>query len=297
VGLIFYIFVNFSLNPATYKADTNLIGFNAAKGGYIWRLASVYIVFALSYHFIVFTVKNSFKHLIAFLIFMAYLFFLDRQRTEIVATLFPLLFFMFVRLRWYESINRIIQLLLLVAIVCLIIYYINPLLLQFTADMFITFFKFLLGMDTGEASADSRIIQFTNAYNYFERHPSQVFFGIGYPGAEVLFLEMGKFVFADCGIVGVLVAHGIVGTIFQLAMFLYPTYIFFKVKHYRNDIYYNLGIIGVTITLASGMFSGAFAKNPFGLFYFISFMEYYRVKEKIYWREQRASGATITTTK
>lgn len=289
--LIMYIFVHVYMDASTYKEDEGLVGYNPAKGGYIWRLSSVYIVFALSYHFIIFVVKNKFNHLIAFLIFTAYLFFLDKQRTEIMATLIPLIFYMFIRIRWYETVNRLFQLLILVGIIIGVLYYIDPMLLQFTADMFLNFFKFMLGMETGEASADSRIVQFTNAYDYFLRHPTYIFWGIGYIKYEVLLLEMGKFIYVDTGIVGILVAHGILGTILQLSMFLYPLYVFFKVKHYRNDIYYNMGLLGIIISFANGMFSGGFASSAFGLFYFFSFIEYYRVKEKVYWKNLKREQA------
>jgi hypothetical protein len=286
-NLVMYVLINIYMDPQGFKEDEGLVGYNEAKGGYIWRLSSVYIVFAITYHFVVFIVRNSFFHLISFLLFTAYLFFFDKQRTEILSVLIPLFFYLFIRMRWYETINRLFQIIILVAIIAGVIYYINPMLLQFTADMFINFFKFMLGMETGEASADSRIVQFTNAYNYFERHPNQIFFGIGYPKAELLFLEMGKFIFVDCGIVGILVAHGIIGTIFQLSMFLFPIYVLYKVKHYRTDIFFNMGILGCAITFARGMFSGDFASNAFGLFYFFSFVEYYRVKEKIYWKNKK----------
>ena len=285
--LILYIIINIYMDPATYKADEGLVGYNPAKGGYIWRLGSVYIIFALSYHFVEFMVRNKFLHLVATLIFLAYMFFIDRQRTEILSVLIPLIAFMFIKLKWYEVVNRVTQLVVFIGLILGIIYYINPLLLKFTGDMFLNFFKFMLGMETGEASADSRIVQFTNAYNYFVRHPNYIFFGIGYIKYETLLLEMGKFIYVDCGIVGILVAHGIVGTILQTSMFLYPLYVFFKVKHYKDDIYYNMGIIGCAVSFTSGMFSGGYALNAFGLFYFFSFVEYYRVKEKIYWKEQR----------
>lgn len=286
-NLVMYVFINIYMDPMGFKEDEGLVGYNEAKGGYIWRLSSVYIVFALSYHFVVFVVKNSFLDLIAFLIFTAYLFFFDKQRTEILSVLIPLFFYLFIRIRWYQAMNRLFKIVVCVAIIAGVIYYVNPMLLQFTADMFINFFKFMIGMETGEASADSRIIQFTNAYNYFERHPNQVFFGIGYIKPELLYLKMGKFIYVDCGIVGILVAHGIVGTIFQLSMFLFPLYVLIKVKHYRNDIFFNMGMLGCIVTFARGMFSGDFAVNAFGLFYFFSFIEYYRVKEKIYWKEKK----------
>jgi len=292
--LILYVILNIYLDPQTYKADESLVGYNPSKGGYIWRFGSVYIIFALSYHFVVFLVRNKFLHLIATMIFLAYMFFLDKQRTEILSVLIPIIIYMFFKLRWYEVINRLSQLVLFSGLILGIIYCINPMLLQFTADMFINFFKFMMGMETGEASADSRIIQFTNAYDFFMRHPTFMFWGIGYVKPETLYLEMGKFIYSDTGIVGILVAHGIIGTILQTSMFLYPIYVFFKVKHYRNDIYYNMGMLGCVVGFTSGMFSGGYALNAFGIFYFFAFVEYFRVKEKIYWKHKRLEREKAT---
>jgi len=67
-NLVMYVLINIYMDPQGFKEDEGLVGYNEAKGGYIWRLSSVYIVFAITYHFVVFIVRNSFFHLISFLL-------------------------------------------------------------------------------------------------------------------------------------------------------------------------------------------------------------------------------------
>lgn len=74
--------------------------------------------------------------------------------------------------------------------------------------MYIVFASFYLGQKTGEGSADVRWEEMAAVYNYFLRHPTHIFFGIGCPKKLVMMLEVGNVTLGDIGIVGGLLSNG-----------------------------------------------------------------------------------------
>jgi hypothetical protein len=287
-----YIYLHLTLNPATYKDDENLVGYNPNKGGYIFRFASGYLIFGIVYYFLAFIIQDSLIGLFLWLCLIAYQLFFDKGRSELISMLIPLALYMLFALHWSKIVTKTLQLALMVGLMFLIAWWIDPKLLNFASDMFMIFFKFILGMDTGEKSADSRWIQFGLVYDYFRHHPNQIFFGVGVPKQLTMFMHIGDVNLTDIGIVGIVMTQGIVGTIYYLLIFLFPIYVFRKVKFYRKDILFNTGILGCAVTFIQSMFTGGFIYAPFSLFYFLMFVEYYRVKENLYWKNLTLANNT-----
>jgi hypothetical protein len=119
-------------------------------------------------------------------------------------------------------------------------------------------------------------------YNYFLKHPQYIFFGIGCPKRTVMLFNVGNVILSDIGIVGGLLSQGIVGVIFTYSLFLYPIYVFRKVKHFRNDVLFNTGLLGCGTIFIQSLFSGSVFYSPFSLMLFMLIVEYYRVKESLY---------------
>ena len=289
-SFLLYIYLHLTLNPANYKDDPNLVGYNPSKGGYIFRFASGYLVFGIVYYFLTFLLEDSLIGLFLWLLLIAYQLFFDKGRSELISMLIPLALFMLFSTHWTKIITKSIQLALMVGAMFLIAYWIDPNLVNFASDMFIIFFKFMLGMDTGEKSADSRWVQFGLVYNYFQHHPSQIIFGTGVPKKMTMFMYVGDINLTDIGVVGIVMTQGIVGTLYYFSIFLFPAYVFWKVKRYRKDILFNTGILGCAVTFIQSMFTGGFIYAPFSLFYFLMFVEYYRAKENLYWRNLAKSN-------
>lgn len=173
----------------------------------------------------------------------------------------------------------------IIGFACLVLYFVYPDALKFTADMYIVFVKFLLGQKTGEGSADIRWEEMAAVYNYFLRHPTHIFFGIGNPKKLVMMLEVGNVTLGDIGIVGGLLSQGIVGVIVINSVFLYPVYIAYKMQVYKRNIYFNTGILGICSIFIQSLFGGAIYSGGFGFILFFLIVEYYRAKEQLYLKE------------
>ncbi len=292
-----YTYVSLAINPATFKDSVGegLVGYNPSKGGYLFRFSSAFLIYGMVYYFLDFILKNSIISLVAWLVLMSYQLFIDKGRTELVSELIPMFLYMLVILKWHQIIKKLLLILLFVGVAFTIIYFIEPKLIAFTADMYWVLVKFILGNKTGEGSADMRWIEMSAAYNYLLRHPTYIFFGIGCPKQEIMQLQVGNIVLGDIGIVGGLLSQGIVGLVFIYSLFLYPIYVWRKVKHYRNDIIFNTGMLTSGTAFIQSLFQGGVFYSIAGISISFLILEYYRVKEKLYWKEQKLLAENAIT--
>ena len=282
--LLFYSYISFTVNPATFSdgSSEGLVGYNPVKGGYIFRFSSSFLMFGMVYYFLEYILKDKFTGLFAFLILCAYQVFVDKGRSEFISEMIPLFLYMFVVLKWHQSAKKLLQMGGIVGFICLILYFVYPEALKFTADMYIVFAKFLLGQKTGEGSADVRWEEMAAVYNYFLRHPTHIFFGIGCPKKLVMMLEVGNVTLGDIGIVGGLLSNGVVGVLVINSVFLYPIYVAYKMQVYKRNIYFNTGLLGICSIFIQSLFGGAIYSGGFGFVLFFLIVEYYRAKEQQY---------------
>ena len=282
-----YTFVSLTIPPQTFQEGLGdgLVGYNPSKGGYIYRFSSAFLTFGMIYYFLSYVLKDSFIGLLLWLVLMSYQVFIDKGRIELVSEAVPMFMYMFIILKWNKIISKLLTILFLVCIALLIAYWIDPDIVAFTADMYWMFIKFFLGQKTGEGSADMRWTEMADVYYYLQKHPSYIFFGIGTPKSEIVQLQVGNVIFGDIGIVGGLLTQGIVGLIFVYSVFLYPLFIWFKVKHYKKDLLFNVGILGTSTVFIQSLFNGAIFYSFLGIMPSLIILEYYRVKENNYWKK------------
>jgi len=287
---VLYTFVSLTIPPAIFmdSLGDGLVGFNPSKGGYIYRFSSSVLVFGMIYYFLDYIMNTNYKSLILWGILMAYQVFVDKGRTELVSEAIPMFMFMFFILKWHEIAKKLFAIFALVCIALLIAYLIDPKIVQFTADMYWMFIKFFLGKKTGEGSADMRWTEMAAVYHYFLKHPDHIFFGIGCPKKEILQENVGMVILGDIGIVGGLLSQGIIGLVFVYSVFLYPLYVWKVVKHYKNDLVFNSGMLGVCTVFIQSLFNGNIFYSFLGIMVPLIIVEYYRVKEKVYWRTIKA---------
>ncbi|MFN8295744.1 MAG: hypothetical protein U0T69_06080 [Chitinophagales bacterium] len=284
-----YTFVSLTVDPATFQDSLGegLVGYNPSKGGYLFRFSSAFLVFGMIYYFLKYVLHGSIPSLLLWLVLMGYQIFVDKGRTELVSEAIPMFLFMFLILKWHQIFKKLFVILVFVGIILLIAYWIDPKIIEFTADMYWMFIKFFLGEKTGEGSADMRWTEMAAVYDYFLKHPTHIFFGIGMPKKEIMNLYVGNVILGDIGIVGGLLSQGIVGLIMCYSVFLYPIYIWRKVKHYKKDLLFNVGILGCGFSFIQSLFSGGIFYSLMGIMSFLIIIEYYRVKENLYWKAQK----------
>jgi hypothetical protein len=291
-----YTYVSLTINPATFKDSVGdgLVGYNPSKGGYLFRFSSAFLIYGMVYYFLQFIINNKISSLIAWLILMSYQVFIDKGRTEFVSEIIPMFLYMFIILKWHQIFKKLLIILLFIGVAVFIVYLIEPKLLVITTDMYWVLIKFLMGNKTGEGSADMRWTEMAAVYNYLMRHPTYIFFGIGCPKQEIMQLQVGNIILGDIGIVGGLLSQGIVGLIFIYSIYLFPVYVYRKVKHYKKDIYFNVGMLCCMTSFIQSLFNGNVFYNLAAVAISLLIIEYYRVKEKIYWKEQAALNNKIS---
>ncbi len=287
---LLYSYVSIMIPPQTFISGLGdgLVGFNPSKGGYIYRFSSAVLIFGMIYYFLDYIMNTNYKSLILWGVLMSYQVFIDKGRTELVSEAAPMFLYMFIILKWHEIAQKILTILLLVCVALLIAYLIDPKIVQFTADMYWMFIQFFMGRKTGEGSADMRWTEMAAVYHYFLKYPGHIFFGVGVPKGEILQKYVGNVILGDIGIVGGLLSQGIVGLVFVYSVFLYPLYIWKVVKHYKKDLLFNTGMLSVATVFIQSLFNGSIFYSFLGIMMPLIILEYYRVKEKVYWRTQRA---------
>jgi hypothetical protein len=284
---LLYSYVSLTIDPAAFKDSLGegLVGYNPSKGGYLYRFSSAFLIFGMVYYFLDYILKGNVTSLILWLILIAYQVFVDKGRTELVSEVIPMFIYMFIVLKWHKIVKKVVSIAVVVSVGLLIAYWINPKIISFTADMYIMFIKFFMGKRTGEGSADMRWTEMAYVYDYFLKHPEHLFFGIGCPKRTMMLINVGDVILTDIGIVGGLLSQGIVGLIFTYSLFLYPMFVWRKVKHYRHDVLFNTGLLGCGTIFIQSLFNGGVFYSPFSLMLFMVIVEYYRVMEK-HWRKQ-----------
>ena len=293
VNLILYVYLMFTINPAVYKDTTDMVGFNPSKGGYVFNFPPNFIAYGIFFYFIDYTLnKNRFSLLLSFIL-IAYILFLDKGRIQFVCIVGALVLHTLWVIPLKSIMFRLIDIILITALMLLVVYWIEPELLTIVYKMFMVFFNAIFGIETGESSADMRWIEIGSVLSYFDKHPGQWFFGIGFIPRDEMWLRFGYLYFTDIGIFGVLLVFGIVGTILLFLFFLYPAFVIRKIKNFKHDVIFNTILGSVFYLLLTSVFTGGFAFAPTSMLSIFMVLEYYKQKDdKIQqvkkWRAQQS---------
>lgn len=294
INLFLYVFLMFTINPAIYKETTDMVGFNPSKGGYVFNFPPTFIVYGLCFYFLDYTInKNRFSLLLSFVL-IAYILFLDKGRIQFIAVIGALAMHTLWFLPIKSIVFRMIDIILITALMLLIVYWIEPDLLQLVYNMFMVFVEAIFGIETGESSADARWVEIGTVLSHFDKHPGHWFFGVGFIPRDELWMRFGYLYFTDIGIFGILFVFGIVGTTLLFLFFLYPAFVIRKIKNFKYDLIFNTIITSVFYLLVTSVFTGGFAFAPVSMLSIFMVLEYYKQKDdkiekvKKYRREQQA---------
>lgn len=278
VNLVLYVLLMFTINPALYK-ETDLVGFNPSKGGYVFNFPPSFIVYGLFYYFIDYTLnKNRFSLILSFVL-IAYILFLDKGRIQFVAVVGALALHTIWFLPLKSIFLRLFDVLIIAGAMLLIVYIVNEDLLIVVYNMFMVFASAIFGIETGESSADARWIEIGTVLSHFDKFPGHWFFGVGFIPRDELWLRFGYLYFTDIGVFGILFVFGIVGTILLFLFFLYPAFVLYKIKSFKYDVIFNTIIASVFYLLVTSVFTGGFAFAPVSMLSIFMVLEYYKQKD------------------
>lgn len=279
VNLLLYIYLMYTINPALYK-DTELVGYNPSKGGYVFNFPPGFIIYGLAYYFLDYTLnRNKFSLLLSFGL-IAYILFLDKGRILFLTVIGAIGLHTLWILPFKSLIRRLFVILVMVGIMLLVVWLFDPELLDIVVNMFGIFIEAIFGIETGEGSADSRWLQIGTIISFLDKHPQYWIFGVGFIPKDDLYYQVGYINFLDVGIVGVVFVFGIVGTVLNMLFFLYPVFVIRKIKNFKYDLIFNTAIVGVIYQILNAAFTGGFAFAPIAVLNTFMILEYYKNLDK-----------------
>jgi hypothetical protein len=269
--------------------DTDMVGYNPMKGGYVFRFQSDSAMIGVIYYFVSFIVTRKWPNLIGWGIFLSYMLFLDKGRIDIISLCAVMGFAMVRNLSVINFLRTSIVLGTLLTVAGIIIYQYFPGALLVLKNMLMNFVFAIIGIETGEGSIDARFIQFQIVFDYFSKNPGHMVFGTGILNREDMFWRFGEFYLKDIGILGIFFAYGFVGLSALYGLFIYALRLTFKVRVYKSTLEYKLTESIIMMLFISSFFNGGFVWAPGTFLILLLFLHHFSIKEK----DLRLSGLPI----
>ncbi len=274
-------YLTLTLNPALL-VETDMVGYNPSKGGYVFRFDATLEQLAAIFYFTSFIITKRWYNLIGFTIFMSYLLFIDKGRIDIVSVFAVMGFVMVRNLSPLNFIRTGFVLGTIATIALLIGYQVFPDEIIVLRNMLGNFVLTVVGVDTGEGSASSRFIQIGIVVDYFSKFPEHMIFGVGLLQREQMFLRFGNLFLKDIGIIGVFFAFGVVGVIALYSLFIYALKLTWEITYFKKDLYYKLTESILVMIFVSSFFNGSFVWQPGTFLTFLLFLHTFTLMEGRY---------------
>jgi len=281
-----YILTVFTVNPALYR-DTEFVGFNPAKGGYVWKFNPGFLLYGIVFYFLHFMMKRNYLSLFAFTGLLAYILFVQKGRIHIFTSVGTVLLYSFIvmpKKRWTFS---LIPMVIFLAMMLFIAWMIDPKVLGVLREMFGNFFLALLGFETGEGSADARLFEMNQAFDYLAKHPYRWIFGVGMMNREGWDRFFDNFYVTDIGIIGAVFVYGIVGTAMHYILYIPAFFWGFKVKNFKHNLIFHVTLCTALLNVLQSFFYGGFIWLPTTLVNSLAMMHFYYLQDMNIEHEKR----------
>lgn len=279
LSLVMYIYLMNTINPAAYQ-DTGLVGYNPSKGGWVFRFSPLPIVYGISFYFLEFIFFKKKWSLLLFTGLFGYIVFIDKSRITIVETFGVLMLYMLYALPILKTLGRLLYLAIFFGIMLYIVWLIKPELLEIVTGMLQNFFLAILGVDTGEGSADVRWIEMAKVWDFFDKYPGTMITGVGQLNKEFMEREMGELYLSDIGIVGIFFVYGVIGTALQYLYFAFGTWLAWGNKNFKNDLFFHAAKLGLLNMFVDSFFTGGFVWVPTSLVNILLILRYFQVEDR-----------------
>ncbi len=217
-SLIIFSLFALTFDPSQLTGEENFAHMTPDRG-LRFKFQTFFITFGAIYYFVKYNVDKKKSDLLALLLFLTYVVFIIQGRTYMIflASLFLVYYYLNNRLSVFAV--KIINVLLFFVSVIVIIQIIYPEYIEVMSNLFMQMFIVLGGEESNSASSNARLWTSAIIFDYFDAHPSSLWFGTGKisnqwnDGYERLF---GYFYPSDVGILGGLFLHGFFGMVFLM---------------------------------------------------------------------------------
>jgi len=279
VSIAMNFYITQTIDPKLL-VDTDLVGYNPAKGGYVFRFQSESAMIGVVYYFVSFIVTKKWYNLMGWGVFLSYMLFLDKGRIDIISLGAVMGFIMVRNLSVINFFRTSMILGTILTIVFFVIYQYFPGAVLVLKNMLMNFFMAIVGVETGEGSVESRFYQFNIVFDYFSKHPEQMIFGTGILNREEMFWTFGELYLKDIGIVGIFMAYGFVGLVVLYGLFVYALRLIFNINYYKHALAYKLTEAIIVLMFISSFFNGGFVWSPGPFLIMLLFLHAFSMKEK-----------------
>jgi len=261
VGTAVNFYITQTFDPRLF-VDTDAVGYNPAKGGYVFRFNSEPAMIGAIFFFISFISSRKWYWLIGWGAFMAYMLFIDKGRIDIVALFAVMGFAMIRNLNMFSFLKMSVIFGVIGAVTILVLTRYFPSQWMVLRNMLLNFAFAIVGVETGEGSVDARFIQFKIVFDYFAKYPEHMIFGTGILNREAMLWRFGELYLKDIGIVGIFFAFGLVGMSVLYGLFVYALRLTLKITILKWSLAYKLTESVILMIFISSFFNGNFVWNP-----------------------------------
>ncbi|MEM9023144.1 MAG: O-antigen ligase family protein, partial [Bacteroidota bacterium] len=228
VSLVAYSMIHFVVNPLDYF-ETPMVGFNALKGGYIFRFNMTLIIFGSIYYAVCFFQERQIRQLLAALLFLSYLLFIRQDRTIVVSTVLALLIFFVRNVSWTALAKYIAAGSTLLVMGVVFTLWLNPESVDRVGSLYYRFYEVLQGFQSSDATVDIRVSEIDTAMKYIRKNPV---WGSGELSRQWNdgWSQLGRFFPSDIGFLGLVFIYGIGGLLLIYSQTLLAAYYTLKTR-------------------------------------------------------------------
>jgi hypothetical protein len=223
-SLTVYLLAELLLDASKFR-DTNFVYCNPAKGGCGFKFNTFFLGYAMIFYYIKGIRQNKYFWLLISGLFFAYFLFFFQKRGVIIISGLTFLIILIAN----TNAKRFIQYisLFIAAFILMLgsIYLISQQKFNTLIGQYGNFIDILQGEETGEGSADSRLLELANMTKFSSMHKTAWIFGNGKwsDNWEQNPSLVEKFFPSDLGMVGVFFVYGIIGFLLVHIQFYYTT--------------------------------------------------------------------------
>jgi hypothetical protein len=273
-ALIIFTLSTLIINPAPYL-ETDFVGYNSLKGGYIFKFVMSFIAYGFLYHLINYFRKKEVSQLVYSLLFLAYILFVRQDRSIIFITIATGIAFFFSEIFPTNKVKYGIFLIVFFTITFTTISLVET----SYFEKFKNVISLIQGEETNESSTNVRRAETALALPYIIKNP---FFGNGElsnqwnGGYEK---QMGYFYPADIGIIGEIFVFGILGTIILNLQFLYGYRLARKVQTKKYDQLFIVSKYFLVYIFLESLTAGQTIFYAANSVFFIAILYFYKVSD------------------
>lgn len=232
-----YIAIILTMNPNKYDGSI-FVYCNSIKGGCTFELEIMFFAFACFYYWVRFLKTNQWKYILYFLIFFAYIFFINQKRGTSLALVGALGLYFIFNLSFNKILYYSVIIITSIIFALLLLEIFRPDIIQRNIVMWTDIIDVLQGEQTNEASANARIKETLIAVKYLTKNDLSILFGNGklsnnwQNGPLAVF---GHFFASDIGILGVIFQYGIFGLIIGEISYIYSYIWYMRIKNFKSN--------------------------------------------------------------